>query len=132
MAVYSVVIDAGGRVLQWGESEYVPPEGGRALEVDGDAYAAFVAVADALAAGEEVAYDDRAGTFSRRARAKSQAEQDEDTTRALVVQAAGSAVGVNLTALTAVQQRALLAVLLWKAGAVNPDGTIRQLSAWAR
>lgn len=59
-------------------------------------------------------------------------EQENEAIRALVVQAAQGAVGVNLTALTAGQQRALLAILLWKAGAVNPDGTVRPLAQWAR
>lgn len=65
-------------------------------------------------------------------RPPTQGEQDNEAIRTLVVQAAQNAVGVNLTALTAGQQRALLAILLWKAGAVNPDGTVRPLAQWAR
>lgn len=60
-----------------------------------------------------------------------QAATDASTTRTLVVQTAQTAVGVNITALTAAQVRALLAVLMAKAGALNPDGTVRPLGQWA-
>ena len=43
---------------------------------------------------------------------------------------AQSAEGVSYTSLTASQQLALLAVLLWKAGALAPDGTIKPLKEW--
>lgn len=45
---------------------------------------------------------------------------------------AASAAGVALADLTAGQRNALMAVLLWKAGGIAPDGTIRPLSEWAR
>lgn len=45
---------------------------------------------------------------------------------------AQSAVGVALVDLTAAQQKALLAALLFRAGGVNPDGTVRPLAAWVK
>jgi len=44
---------------------------------------------------------------------------------------AQSAVGVAITALTAAQVRALLAVLLHKNGALDKDGKVRPLADWA-
>jgi len=62
--------------------------------------------------------------------ARAQEATDAATARTVVVQAAQTAAGVNLTALTPVQVRALLAVLLHKAGALNPDGTVRPPTTW--
>jgi hypothetical protein len=45
---------------------------------------------------------------------------------------AASAAGVALADLTAGQRNALIAVLLWKAGAIDKDGTIRPLADWVR
>lgn len=45
---------------------------------------------------------------------------------------AASAAGVALADLTAGQRNALMAVLLWKAGAIDKDGTIRPLADWVR
>ena len=50
--------------------------------------------------------------------------------RSRVLALAQSAVGVALNDLTAAQQRALIAVLLWKAGALTPDLKVRALSEW--
>jgi hypothetical protein len=44
---------------------------------------------------------------------------------------AQSAAGVLITNLSAVQVRALLAVLLWKAGALDKTGAVTGLSEWA-
>ena len=44
---------------------------------------------------------------------------------------AQSAVGVALNDLTATQVRSLLAVLLWKNGAIKADGTIKAPQDWA-
>lgn len=52
--------------------------------------------------------------------------------RALVVQTAGSAAGIAVTALTPAQVRALLAVLLWQAGALDEAGRVRPLAAWVQ
>jgi hypothetical protein len=43
---------------------------------------------------------------------------------------AQSAVGVALEDLTQAQIQALLAVVLWQAGGVTPDGKVAPLSAW--
>lgn len=45
---------------------------------------------------------------------------------------AQSAVGTRIDQLTAAQVRALMAILLWQAGALAPDGTIKELAAWVR
>jgi hypothetical protein len=45
---------------------------------------------------------------------------------------AGGAAGKLITNLTASEVRALVAVLLWKAGALTPDGAVRPLDEWAR
>jgi len=45
---------------------------------------------------------------------------------------AQSAVGVNIQNLTAAQVRALLACLLWQAGAIMKDGIVRPLGEWLR
>ncbi len=62
-----------------------------------------------------------------------QAQQASDAAalRTLVRNTAQSAVGVALTSLTAAQVRALLAVLLWKNGALDKSGTVRPLDEWA-
>lgn len=50
--------------------------------------------------------------------------------RTAIVSTAQTAVGVTLNNLTAAQVKALLAILLYKAGGVNNDGTVRPLSQW--
>lgn len=45
---------------------------------------------------------------------------------------AQTAVGVALADLTTAQRNALMAALLWRAGAIAPDSTIRPLSDWLR
>lgn len=45
---------------------------------------------------------------------------------------AQSAGGVPLADLTTAQRNALMAALLWKAGGIAPDGTIRPLAEWMR
>jgi XkdW protein len=59
-----------------------------------------------------------------------QAASDASALRTQVVNVAQSAVGVLLTNLTAAQVRALLAVLLWKGGALDKDGKVRPLNEW--
>jgi hypothetical protein len=49
-----------------------------------------------------------------------------------VVQTAQSAVGVRFDALTNVQLRALLAILLHKEGALDNAGNVRPLAEWLR
>lgn len=64
--------------------------------------------------------------------AETQRAQEAATLRQQVVTVAGSAVGVVLTDLTAPQVKALLAVLLHKAGALDKDGKVRVLSEWVK
>lgn len=64
--------------------------------------------------------------------AKQANEQAVTAARALVVQTAQTAVGVAYGSLTAAQVRALLAVLLWREGALAADGTVKPLSSWVR
>lgn len=74
-----LVLTAGGAVATIGRADFAPGEDERAITVPDDAYAAFIAVADALAEDEEVTYDEGAQRFGKRARAKSAAEQAEAT-----------------------------------------------------
>lgn len=62
--------------------------------------------------------------------AKAQADSDAAALRTRVRTVAQSAVGVLITDLTAAQVRSLLAVLLWKGGALDKDGRIRPLADW--
>lgn len=62
-----------------------------------------------------------------------QAQQDVTDAAALrqrVITLAQSAVGIQIDQLTAVQVRALIAVLLHKAGAIDKSGAIRALDTW--
>lgn len=55
-----------------------------------------------------------------------------DNTLSNIKTLAQSAVGVQIGSLTNAQVRALLAVLLWKAGGIKEDGTINKLNYWAK
>jgi hypothetical protein len=62
-----------------------------------------------------------------------QATASADTTlRNSVLATAQGAVGKALASLTAGERNALVAILLWQAGAIKADGTIRPLAEWAR
>ncbi len=63
--------------------------------------------------------------------AQAQAASEAEALRTQVRTVAQSAVGIVITNLTAAQVRALLAVLLWKGGALDKDGKIRPLTDWA-
>jgi len=56
----------------------------------------------------------------------------EQTLRETIKTTAQSAVGVAYDALTAAQVRALFAKMLWEAGALNNDGTVKPLGQWGR
>jgi hypothetical protein len=71
-----------------------------------------------------------AAAVAAREAADLQAKTDAAALRTRVRTTAQSAVGVVITDLTAVQVRALLAVLLWKAGALDKDGKVRPLGEW--
>lgn len=66
------------------------------------------------------------------AAADSADEQIRSTLRNQVLSVAGSAEGVLLTDLTAAQVKALVAVLLWKAGGLTNDGHVKALNEWVR
>lgn len=55
-----------------------------------------------------------------------------DTLREQIKTVAQSAVGVAYDQLTAAQVRALVAILLWKQGALNNDGTVKPLGQWVK
>lgn len=62
--------------------------------------------------------------------AQAQRNADAQTLRQKVVTVAQSAVGLSIDTLTAAQVRALVAVVLWRAGALKPDGTVKPLAEW--
>jgi hypothetical protein len=59
-------------------------------------------------------------------------DQQQNALKTAVLTTAQSAVGVALNNLTNVQVRALLAIVLFKEGAVATDGTIKPLNEWVR
>ena len=66
-----------------------------------------------------------------------EAEEEADRQAAValrqqILTRAQSAVGVRLDDLTAGQRNALVALLLWQAGALAPDLTVRPLGSWVR
>ena len=67
-----------------------------------------------------------------RQQATQQALADAAQLRQQVLTIAQSAVGVRVDGLTTRQLQAVLAILLRKEGALNPDLTIRPLSDWVR
>lgn len=71
-----------------------------------------------------------AAAIAARQAAETQARADAVALRTQVVATAQTAVGVSLNALTAPQVRSLVALLLWKAGGVRNDGTVRALVEW--
>jgi hypothetical protein len=64
--------------------------------------------------------------------AREAAQTEASALRTRVVNLAQSAVGVQIDLLTAAQRNALLAVLLWKAGGIRPDGSVAPLNDWVR
>lgn len=62
--------------------------------------------------------------------ANAQNDTDAATLRNKVVPIIQSAVGVSIDNLTAAQRNGLIVALLWNAGALNPDGTIKPLGQW--
>lgn len=61
-----------------------------------------------------------------------QAGVDADALRQRVRTVAQSAVGVQFDQLTAVQLRALVAILLWREGALDNTGAVRPLVDWVK
>ena len=64
--------------------------------------------------------------------AQEQQAQDARTLRTRVLNLAQSAVGVQLDQLTAPQLRSLVALLLYREGALDGTGAVRPLADWAR
>lgn len=64
--------------------------------------------------------------------AAQQAETDAVALKQAVQNLAQSAVGVVIDQLTAAQRNALIACLLWKAGAIDKDMKIRPLAQWLK
>lgn len=94
---------------------------------DGDEYIAVWRLAQPQPTEAELAAAIAAYDTAETAR-----KQEATTLRNQVVSLAQSAVGVTLNNLTAAQVRALVAILLWKEGAVTPAGAIRPLAEWVR
>lgn len=118
------ILNAAGVVQAVGDDPaLVVPEGGRAIETDTDPLAG-------LAAGQEAVWD--GAKFVVRQRTLSAEEQAAKDAKALVLSAAASAVGIRFDLLTAGQVRALAAILFWRAGALNGDGTVKALGEWVR
>lgn len=61
-----------------------------------------------------------------------QQARDVVALRQQIVQAAQSAVGVAIGQLSIAQRNALIVLLLWKAGALNRDGTVKDLGEWVQ
>lgn len=57
-------------------------------------------------------------------------ETAQNNLRNQILSVASSSVGVALNDLTATQVKSLLAIMLWKAGAVNKSGQVRPLAEW--
>jgi hypothetical protein len=125
-----LIVDATGKVRSLGDDTLAADAGEEARETAltlADYFAVEAQLA-ALGGPGEVWHDKAADAFKVRGRVATA----EESTRSLVQSAAQSAVGVSITALSAGQQRALLAVLLNKVGGLNADGTIAPLGRWAR
>lgn len=119
------ILDANGTVLACGETaSLVPPDGGSAIDADA------TSVLHALTADQEAYWDGAA--FGTRARALSPQETARRAARAAVVAAAQSAAGQSIAALTATQVRALLACLLYDAGAIDGQGVVQDVASWLR
>lgn len=73
-----------------------------------------------------------AAAIAAREAARQQAAQDALALRQRVIMLAQSAVGVQIDALTAAQVRALIALLLWQAGAIDRAGMVKPLGEWVR
>ncbi|HEU5086865.1 MAG TPA: XkdW family protein [Roseiflexaceae bacterium] len=62
--------------------------------------------------------------------AQTQRDADAQALRQKVLTVAQSAVGQTIDNLTTAQVRALVAVLLWKAGALDKTGAVKPLGGW--
>lgn len=71
-----------------------------------------------------------ASAIAARDAAEQQARADALALRQRIVTLAQSAVGQSIDTLTAAQVRALVACLLYKAGAIDKAGVVQPLGAW--
>jgi hypothetical protein len=71
-----------------------------------------------------------AAAIAARAAAEQQARADAAALRQRIFTVAQSAVGQSIDALTAAQVRALVACLLYRAGAIDKAGTVQPLGEW--
>ena len=70
--------------------------------------------------------------IAQRETARQQASTDAAALRQQILTLAQSAVGVRLIDLTAGQRNALIAILLWKEGAIDAALVVRPLSVWVK
>jgi hypothetical protein len=78
---------------------------------------------------------DRASRLAAAAARKAEEDQtelDNAAIKSIVMPLAQRAENTLITDLTSNQVLALIAILLWKAGAINPNGTVKALSEWIR
>ena len=68
--------------------------------------------------------------LAAKAAAAQQAQNDAAQLRQQILQRAQSAVGKQVDALTAGERNALIVALLWRAGGLKPDLTVRPLADW--
>lgn len=73
-----------------------------------------------------------AAALAQRAADRQQVAQDAAALRQQIQTLAQSTVGVRVDLLTAGQVRALQAILLWQAGALDRTGVVRPLAEWVR
>jgi hypothetical protein len=103
------------------------------LYLDGDTVRSLVA-ADWIATRgplpTDPTPDESAAAIKAREAQQQQDAADAQALRQKVLTLAQSAVGVPVDQLTAVQVRALIAVLLHKAGALDKTGAIKALDSW--
>lgn len=77
---------------------------------------------------EKEVYDD----WDRYVTEKAQKETADNALKDRIIVLAQSAVGIQMDQLTQAQIRALMAIVLWKAGAVAEDGSINPLADWVK
>lgn len=96
----------------------------RCAGIGRDSQGYYIVLEDSATAADEVKAAQIANAHDPASKTPEQRLKDN------ILSIANSAVGVAITDLTAAQQRALLAVLLYRIGAIAPDGTIVLPSEW--
>lgn len=85
-----------------------------------------------LSAQEQAEYDAQVAAEALRQQQETTRQADRQAARDLVLPIAQPAVGARFDALTTAQLRALLAILLWDAGALDKAGMVRDLTLWVK